>query len=170
MAVQVLVSRKFSVDTVDAVQVSFKSLIDAGWSVLVDVADVNEPQPQPQPQQTVKKTTTAAIIDEIVGKHRITQTEVGRLVGVTQSNLSKYRHGKHSPPGIVLRRLRDLAGQDGPVRQIKPRRRWTVKKLSDEQCLEIAVRKSCGESAVALAGEFGIPQDRVYRIRKELES
>jgi len=163
MAVQVLVSRKFSVDTVDAVQVSFKSLIDAGWSVLVDVSDV-------KPQPVKRTTTTAAILDEIVGKHRINQAEVGRLVGVTQSNLSKYRHGKHSPPDIVLRRLRDLAGQEGPVRQIKPRRRWTVKKLTDEQCLEIAVRKSCGESAVAIAGEFGIPQDRVYRISKELES
>ena len=128
-----------------------------------------QPKEEPKPSQRAK-TATELIVDAIVGKHKISLTKVGSLVGVSQGSLSNYLRGRSKTPSLIMRRLRKLARQEGPARPIKPRRRWVVRKLTDEQCLEIAVRNSCGESAITLANEFGIPRERVSRICAKLEA
>jgi transcriptional regulator with XRE-family HTH domain len=169
MAVRVLVSRQFDADSVEAAKASFKSLSDAGWSVLVDASDVSaSPAPAPPPA-VIKKPAEGLLVDEIVEKHGITLTEIGKIVGVTAGCLSNYRAGRFRASRSVLCRLRRLANQDSiGAKKAVPRR--IVRRLTEDQCLDIAVRNSSGESQVSLAKEFGISRSRVTRILERLEA
>jgi transcriptional regulator with XRE-family HTH domain len=167
MAVRVLVSRQFDADSVEEAKTSFKSLSDAGWSVLVEARDVSV-SPAPPPA-VVNKTAECLLVDEIVEKHGITLTEIGKIVGVTAGCLSNYRAGRFRASRSVLCRLRRLANQDS-IGAKKAVSRRIVRKLTDDQCLDIAVRNSSGESQVSLAKEFGISRSRVTRILERLEA
>jgi hypothetical protein len=167
MAVRVLVSRQFDADSVEAAKASFKSLSDAGWAVLVDASDVSV-SPAPPPA-VVNKPAEGLLVDEIVEKHGITLTEIGKIVGVTPGCLSNYRAGRFRASRSVLCRLRRLANQDS-IGAKKAVSRRIVRKLTDDQCLDIAVRNSSGESQVSLAKEFGISRSRVTRILERLEA
>jgi transcriptional regulator with XRE-family HTH domain len=170
MAVRVLVSRQFDADSVEAAKASFKSLSDAGWSVLVEARDVSvSPAPPQPPPAVVNKTAECLLVDEIVEKHGITLTEIGKIVGVTAGCLSNYRAGRFRASKLVLCRLRRLANQDS-IGAKKAVSRRIVRKLTDDQCLDIAVRNSSGESQVSLAKEFGISRSRVTRILERLEA
>lgn len=170
MAVRVLVSRQFDADSVEAAKTSFKSLSDAGWSVLVEASDVSaSPAPAPPPPAVIKKPAEGLLVDEIVEKHGITLTEIGKIVGVTAGCLSNYRAGRFRASKIVLCRLRRLANQDS-IGAKKAVSRRIVRKLTDDQCLDIAVRNSSGESQVSLAKEFGISRSRVTRILERLDA
>jgi len=168
MAVRVLVSRQFDADSVEAAKASFKSLSDAGWSVLVEARDVSV-SPAPPPPVVVNKPAECLLVDEIVEKHGITLTEIGKIVGVTPGCLSNYRAGRFRASKLVLCRLRRLANQDS-IGAKKAVSRRIVRKLTDDQCLDIAVRNSSGESQVSLAKEFGISRSRVTRILERLEA
>jgi hypothetical protein len=171
MAVRVLVSRQFDADSVEAAKTSFKSLSDAGWSVLVDASDVSV-SPAPPPvviNKPAERPQEGLLVDEIVEKHGITLTEIGKIVGVTAGCLSNYRAGRFRASKLVLCRLRRLANQDS-IGAKKAVSRRIVRKLTDDQCLDIAVRNSSGESQVSLAKEFGISRSRVTRILERLEA
>jgi transcriptional regulator with XRE-family HTH domain len=172
MAVRVLVSRQFDADSVEAAKTSFKSLADAGWSVLVDASDVSPPTKAPTQPSIKKRSPDGLLVDAIVEKHGMTLLQIGRLVGVTQGCLSNYRAGRFRASKLVLCRLRRLANQDS-VEEIGAKKavsRRIVRKLTDDQRLDIAVRVSSGESQVALAREFGISRSRVSRIAERLEA
>jgi transcriptional regulator with XRE-family HTH domain len=170
MAVRVFVSRQFDASSVEDAKTSFKSLADAGWSVLVEAKDVEAPAKSPKPAED--RPHEGLLVDAIVAKHGMTLSQIGRVVGVTQGCLSNYRAGRFRASKLVLCRLRRLVNQDsvGAIGRKKAVSRRIVRQLTDDQCLDIAVRNSSGESQVALAREFGISRGRVSRIVEKLEA
>lgn len=170
MAVRVFVSRQFDASSVEEAKTSFKSLADAGWSVLVEAKDVASPTRAAKP--AAERPREGLLVDAIVKKHGITLAEIGRLVGVTQGCLSNYRAGRFRASKLVLSRLRRLVNQDS-IKEIGAKKavsRRIVRQLTDDQCLDIAVRNSSGESQAALAREFGVSRSRVSRIVERLEA
>ena len=167
MSIRVLVSRQFDVVSVEEAKSSFKSLIDAGWSVLVDASEAHPSPPAgavaSPPLPTKSRTLAARLIDEIVATHGVSLAEISRLAGVAPCTVSNYRAGTHGASKRILGRLRRLAKNGVAERRI-------VRRLSQDQLLDIALRRGSGESKAALAREFGISPRRVSRIVERLEA
>lgn len=182
MAVRVFVSREFVAESVSEASTKFKSLADAGWRVCVDVVSGDVPAAA----EDKPPSPAADFIRTIKRKHHLTSSAIGKLVGVSSPTVCNWKRGAHSPRADLLERLRCLA-ESGPrglaevardrapaapaeaVRQPPRRRRsWTVKRLTQDQVLDIAVRQADGDTTAGLAREYGISRGRVRRITKSL--
>lgn len=174
MSVRVLVSREFSCVTVAEAVSQFKSLQDAGWSVLVDAAATNGDQPQAKAAPRLSRSGAGSVISEIIHGSKIDVATVADVVGVSEQSVRNWLRGVNLPCKKSWSRIKSLHegvakhGAKHLTERSLHRRKRAARSLSQEDMLDIGIRLASGETITGVAGLYEITRHRVKEIAKRV--
>lgn len=164
MSVRVLVTREFECVTVAEAAEQFKSLSEAGWSVLVDARNAS-PSGEEKP--------AVGLIADILRLSGADVSAVAEAVGVCRATVNYWSRGSHYPGGASLEKLRALhervKGGSRELNGLKDRRKKRERRpLSQDDMLDISIRLSSGESVYRVANLYEITRERAKSIARKV--
>ena len=164
MSVRVLVTREFECVTVAEAAEQFKSLSEAGWSVLVDASSAS-PSGDAKPVEI--------LIADIIRLSGADASAVAEAVGVCRTTVDYWSSGRHYPGGASLEKLRALhervKGGSRELKSLKDRRKKREQRpLSQDDMLDISIRLSSGESVYRVATLYEITRERAKSIARKV--